>query len=31
MVKTNIKKVLAILTVATLAINSTYAATNIGT
>jgi len=31
MVKTNIKKILAILTVATLAINSTYAASNIGT
>lgn len=31
MIKTNIKKVLAILTVATLAINTTYAATQIGT
>lgn len=31
MVKTNMKRVLAILTIATLAINSTYAATQIGT
>jgi hypothetical protein len=31
MVKTKIKKILAILTVATLAINTTYAATQIGT
>lgn len=31
MIKTNIKKILAILTIATLAINTTYAATQIGT